>query len=277
MPLLGALLLTLRGTLAHANPVNTEQMRTDLRGEGWSGAVDSRVALARGNVDRIDLSFGTAIQLLTMHPEGAGFGGRAPPTGAPPFFRDRWLLLTDGAFIRAESNTLANRGFAHTRYTRMWRPRLGTEAFAQLQYNELTRLRQRAVIGGGARVAVVQRRVVQAWFGSGYMAEYEQNRTEEDDLHPASVVNHRWTSYAVVNVTPTRAQTLVIRNTLYGQPRFDRFADIRVLESFAIEARALPTLALGVDFLVLYDSEPPQGVVTTDLRLGSYLRVRFGG
>ncbi len=258
----------------HANPVNAEKMRGDADEPGWLASLDARFALARGNVDRLDLGYGGLLQYQTMYPDGVGFRGRPPPAGVEPFFRDRYLLLTDGAFTRVSDDNVTNRGFAHARYTRMFIPRLGLDVFVQEQFNEFTRLKARIVGGGGARADVIHRRLVQSWLGSGYMAEYELNDTVVGDPHPARVVNHRWTSYGVLQVE-LLAETLVFRNTAYAQPRFDDFTDVRVLDNAQIEARlADGAFAFGIDFGVQFDSRPPQEVVRTDLSLGSYLRLR---
>lgn len=260
---------------ALASPVNAERLRSDPGTDGWSGSLDVRAALARGNVERLDLGYGGGVQYLTHHPAGVGFGSRPTPVGAPPFFRDRWTLLVNGAFGQVADNTIVNRGFAHTRYTRMWIPRLGSDLFVQGQYDQITRLRSRVVGGVGLRVDAVHRRVIQIWAGTAYMPEYEVNDTVEGDPHPERVVNHRWTSYGSIQLVLFPEGQLMVRNTAYVQPRFDAFDDVRVLENLQLEAAVTPVLALGADFLLQYDSDPPQEVVPLDMTLGSYLRLRF--
>jgi hypothetical protein len=265
----------LSAEVAHAGPVNAERLRGEAPANGWLASLDARFALARGNVDRLDLGYGGLLQYQTLHPAGVGFGRRRPVAGADPFFHDRWLLLTDGAFTRVSGNSIINRGFAHARYTRMWIPRLGSDLFVQEQFNEFTRLKARIVGGVGARIDAIHRRIVQSWLGSGYMAEYELNDTVLGDPHPSRVVNHRWTNYGVLQIR-LLDRTLVFRNTVYAQPRFDDFTDIRVLDNAQLEARvAGGVLAVGLDFGLEYDSRPPQEIQRLDLALGSYVRLRI--
>jgi hypothetical protein len=258
--------------LAAANPVNAEKLLSDPEDGGWSGSLSSSLALSRGNVERLDLSFGGGVQFWTLYPEGAGYRRRPAPEGAPPFFRDRWVLVANGSFVRVSLREVANSGFTHMRYTRMWLPRLGSDLFVQGQYNEMTLLRSRTLAGLGVRFDPVHERVIQLWGGSGYMAERERIDTVAGDLHPSRVVNHRWTSYAVVQLRLYRS-TVVMRNTLYAQPRLDDFGDFRLLESLQIEARAAPILAFGVEFEAQHDSRPPLTVQATDLHVRSYLRL----
>lgn len=259
---------------AAANPVNAEKMRGDADAAGWLASLDASFSLARGNVERLNLGYGGLLQYQTVHPEGVGFRGRPAPAGADPFFKNRYLLLTDGAYTRLSGSNVINRGFAHARYTRMFIPRLGLDAFIQEQFNEFTRLKARIVGGAGARVDAIHRGHIQSWLGSGYMVEYELNETVDGDPHPARVVNHRWANYGVFQVELLQ-ETLVFRNTAYAQPRFDDFTDIRVLDNAQIEARlADGAFAFGIDFGVQFDSRPPRQVLRTDLSLGSYLRLR---
>ena len=260
---------------ASASPVNAENLRTDSETQGWSGSVDVRGNGSVGNVRRLDLGYGGAVKFMTHHPEGVGYGRQQPPPDAPPFFRDRWLTTVAGGFVRAQTHTIVSRAFGHTRYTRMWIPRVGTDVFLQGQYDARMRLRLRVVAGVGARVDAVHRAPIRIWFGTGYMPEYEVNDTLEGAPHPARVVNHRWTSYGVVHLSPFRDARLALRDTVYVQPRFDDFTDIRVLQHVQLESAVTPMFALGTELQANYDSRPPAGVVPWDLSVGGYLRLRF--
>lgn len=260
---------------AASSPVNDENLRLDTTNEGWMGSLDSRASGSRGNIDRLDVGYGAGAQWRTHHPPGVGFGRYPVAPGSSPFFRDRWLFTLDGGLVRIAGNTFLNRGFAHTRYTRMWLPRLGSDVFLQGQYDQITRLKLRVVGGVGARVDLVHRRVPQLWLGTGYMPEYEVNDTLEGDPHPAHVLNHRWTNYAVGQLRLFPGHELVIRETTYLQPRFDRPADLRVLQHVQLEARVSPRLAIGTEGLLLYDHAPPAAVQPLDIRGSGYVRLRF--
>ncbi|MCX4242743.1 DUF481 domain-containing protein [Paraliomyxa miuraensis] len=259
---------------AIASPVNAEKLLNDPRDHGFSGSADVSVALQEGNVRRLSLGAGAGIQYWTLHPEGVGFGKRPVPPGVPPFFKDRWVLIANGQFVRVSLDDVANSGFGHMRYTRMWLPRLGSDVFTQAQYNAMTRLTRRLLAGLGLRVDPVHRRRLQIWAGTGYMTEFERNDVVPEDPHPARVINHRWTNYVVLQ-TQLWDSAVVARSTTYAQPRFDDFGDIRVLESIVLEARATPVFALGIEFEAQYDSRPPlvSGVLPLDLILTSYVRI----
>jgi hypothetical protein len=275
LPWLIAAAILLPIATARANPVNAEKLLNDPAEEGgFSGSFNTSFALSTGNVERLSLGVGGGLQYWTLHPEGAGHGDRPVPEGVPRFFKDRWVLITNGNFVRFALNEVVNSGFAHMRYTRMLLPRLGPDVFTQAQYNQFMRLNVRMLAGTGLRVDPIRRRRVQVWGGTGYMAELERYDVVAEDPHPAEVANHRWTSYGVLQVRLWEA-AVVARSTTYAQPRFDDFRDFRVLESLQIEARAVPMLALGIELEVQYDSRPPlvSGVQPLDLFLTSYVRV----
>lgn len=96
-----------------------------------------------------------------------------------------------------------------------------------------------------------------------------------EDPHPAMVLNHRWTNYAVLQLRLFPEGQLVGRSSTYVQPRFDDPRDVRVLEQVQLEARVGSIFALGADLLVQFDSRPPRQVESLDLTLGSYVRLRF--
>jgi hypothetical protein len=265
-------IVVLPSATAWGSPVNAEKLLNDPHEGGWSGSVSGSFSFSRGNVDRLDLNGGGSLQYWTLHPEGAGYRRRPAPAGAPPFFKDRWVLVANGGFVRFSLREVLNYGLAHMRYTRMWLPRLGSDAFMQAQYNELMLLRNRAVAGVGMRFDPVNERVIQVWGGTGAMVERERNDTIPGDPHPARLVNYRWTNYAVVQLRLAK-QAIVVRNTVYAQPRFDAFHDFRILESVQLEANVTPVFAFGLEFEAQYDSRPPLTVLRTDLHVGSYLRV----
>ncbi len=262
-----ALSLWLIPDAATANPVNMERIATSADVKGWSASLDFRGSLREGNVVRRDLGFGGAVQYRTFFP--------LRDTTAPAYFRNRWLLSSNLAFSTVSGDEITHNGFMHTRYTRMFIPRVGGEVFVQAQYNAFTNLRSRMLSGAGGRVEIVHRNMVRMWGGTGYMAEFETNTVELGEPHPAQTLNHRWTSYLSFQFDGLDGQ-LGFGNTVYVQPRLDDFTDLRIQLGTQLEARVGSVFALGADFDLFYDSRPPRGVRDTDIALTSYFRFRFG-
>jgi len=254
--------------LSWANPVNMERIASDDDTSGWSATADLRGGVKQGNVVKREANVGGGVQYRTFHP--------TLDTRRPPFLRNRWLLTTNLSLVSFGGDRVTDNGFMHTRYTRMFIPRLGAEVYLQAQYNRFTNLRSRLLTGGGARFVLVHRNPFGLWGGSGYMGEYEVNAIDVvDDSHPQETFNHRWASYLALRLDVVE-DALELANTTYVQPRFDDFTDIRVLTSTQLEGAVTPTFSMGIDFDVAYDSRPPRTVKNTDLSFSGFVRFRFG-
>ena len=266
------LLLTV---LAMSSPalaqVNAESLRPNPLRASWSGGVEGSFALSRGNIELLDIGGGGRVQYQTLHPLPASQEGVSAPL---PYIAQRVFLTGSARFAERAQNAFINQAFVHVRWTGMWHERVGTDVFAQYQFNEFLRLRARAVAGTGVRVEIVHAPGFMMWGGSGYMFEYNLISVLPGAADPPETFEHRWTNYLTMRLA-LLANRLLLQNTLYYQPRFDDFTDFRVLEEFEALSKVTELLALGATLSVLHDSAPPTGVKETDLRLISTLRLSF--
>lgn len=260
--------------IASAGPLNVEML--DWSDEpGWAGRSEFSFGLKYGNIDRYEAAYAGFLQYKNLHPKGSGYGKRRVPDDAPPFFKDRWLVHVDQDYAWLNGNNVLNTGLAHTRYTRMWLARLGNELFLQSQYNQFTRLRMRVVTGLLARTEIVHRKPFVLYGGTGYMLEFEFNDIVEGDDHPARTLNHRWNTYVVANFSALK-EKLLFRESVYVQPRFDNFADIRVLAGSELRGNLTEHVSLGILFTLSYDSLPPAEIEPADVSLKTTLGFTFG-
>lgn len=244
--------------------VNAEVLRANPFRAGWSGGVDASLALARGNVELLDVGGAGRLQFQTLHPPSA--------TDGAPFVRQRVFVTTSGRFAESAGVDFVSQAFTHGRWIAMWHRRVGTDLFAQFQYNEFFRLNGRAVVGGGVRVEAVHSPRFMLWGGSGYMFEYDRIRVRPGATDAPESWEHRWTSYASARFA-TFDGRLLLQNTVYVQPRFDALGDVRVLEEFEVLSKVTEVFGLGLTTSLLYDSAPPTGVRTVDLRLATTIRL----
>ncbi|MFO0563133.1 MAG: DUF481 domain-containing protein [Polyangiales bacterium] len=249
--------------------VNAEVLRPNPLRDGWSGGVDASFAINRGNIELLDLGGGGRVQFQSLYP--------LPPTqpGAKPrlpFVRQRVFLTASGRFAARASAAFVNQSFGHLRWTAMWHERVGSDVFAQAQSNEFQRLRVRAVGGIGARFEIVHEPVFMLWAGTGYMFEYDRIDVLAGAPDAPESVEHRWTNYLTMRLAVFDGQ-LLLQNTTYVQPRFDAFADVRVLEELEALAKVTDVFGFGATVSVLYDSAPPTGVREADLRAVTTVRL----
>jgi Protein of unknown function, DUF481 len=251
--------------------VNAEVLRPNPLREGWTGGLDGNLALARGNIDLLDVGGGGRVQYQTLHPVVPGHDG---VPDALPFIAQRAFLTTSARFAERADTTYMKQAFVHARWTGMWSERLGTDVFAQYQLNEFLRLQGRAVVGTGVRAEVVHQPVLMAWGGSGYMFEYNRISVLQGAPDARQSRDHRWTNYFTARLALFESE-LLVQNTLYYQPRFDNFGDFRILEELEALSKVTDVFAFGMTLAVLHDSAPPTRVKQTDLRLVSTVRLTF--
>jgi hypothetical protein len=251
--------------------VNAEVLRPNPLRDGWSGGIDGSFALSRGNVELLDVGGAARIQYQTLHPASPHPAGEPAPL---PFVAHRVFLTGNARFAERADVAFIRQAFVHARWTGMWHERVGSDVFAQYQFNEFLRLQGRAVAGAGVRVEAVHGPVFMAWAGSGYMFEYDRISVLPGAADEPEAFEHRWTNYLTMRLALFENE-LLLQSTLYYQPRFDDFTDARLLAELEALARVTDVFALGAVFGVLHDSAPPTGVEETDLRLMSTVRLSF--
>lgn len=233
--------------------MNTERLRLGQSEPGLSGGLGAGLSLKRGNTDFLEVTGNSWAQYRhDIH---------------------SYLLHARGAVGEQNDERFSSNAFAHARWTGMWHPRIGSEVFGQLEYDAQVRLQWRALAGTGPRFVVVQAQSVELFAGSGWMIEYEQLDIPLTDPHPRETVAHRWTNYATVKVQA--AEVLQVLTTVYVQPRFDDFADVRVLGESELLVSVTEAFKLTTTARVRHDSRPPQDVERTDLVLQSGFELHF--
>jgi len=250
--------------------VNAETLQQNLFKPGVGAFLSSTITLAQGNVELVDVGATGRLQYQTLYPPAEGAAGE----GTPPYLRHRVLVQGNGHYADSQGHPFLSQSYLHTRWTAMWHPRVGSEIFAQHQYNRFFRLERRSLLGAGVRVEIVHTEPFLWWGGSGYMLEYEKINVQPGAPDQRETVNHRWTTYVTERVSFGGGR-LIVQSTTYLQPRFDDFSDFRVLEELETSGRLNDLLSYGLMLSVLYDSDPPTGVQSTDVRMSSNVRLTY--
>ncbi len=234
--------------------VNTEKMRIAEDVDGLSATAAANALFRTGNVDVVDLGLRGRVDLRT--------GNLAS------------FLIGNIEFSEAEDRVFLNSGFAHLRTVlripgQEW---IRPEAFVQTERDESQLLTRRYLAGAGVRLKLYRDSTAAAFVGTTPMLEYELLDRKEVLVDPETTVG-RWSNYFVLKVEVTDLVTLV--NTVYVQPRFDRFADYRVLNEAGLNVQLTRFVALRIAMNLRYDSEPPGDLDRFDLSLRNGLAVTF--
>lgn len=241
--------------------VNSERIRVGKIEDGFHASIDGALTVKAGNVDYVSLTAATRVEYKK--------GIHTP------------FVVGNVAFAENAGETIISNGFAHLRWTAMWHERVGSEIFLQLQFNKFTALQLRQLVGAGARFVLYDGERFEAFAGTGYMIEHERLDREQIGIfdpadpryHPLRPINHRSTSYFSFRAQLT--ENTHVNNTIFFQPRVDRFSDLRLLNEVGLEVSLTEYVSLLVGAVYLYDSDPPFTIKRSDLTSINRVRVTF--
>jgi hypothetical protein len=233
--------------------VNIEQLRRDDGARGVSGSTGLDFAFRTGNVDIVKFDV----------------------TGRLDYAVNdfRTFVTAGGDFGWKDGDAFSSEAIVHVRQVFGREGRIEPELFQQVNYDKLRALQFRGVLGGGLRVTLARWSGARVWFGSAYMFEREQLGLPAGSVHPDRTSYHRWSNY-VSSRMPLNDNAGVVW-TVYAQPRFDDFGDVRVLGDTRLVVGIAGPAALSLSFLVRWDSRPPDDVEALDTVLKTGLRLSF--
>ncbi|MCH8286102.1 DUF481 domain-containing protein [candidate division KSB1 bacterium] len=233
--------------------VNVEAMRGMTTNSGLKGEFDFNLRLIAGNVEIFDLGSGIRLE----YQKGSNLG----------------FIVSNVQYATKKSEQFINRGFTHIRYNYSARRNAVWELYSQYEFNEFIKLFSRILIGTGGRFTLREFERSTVILGTSYMLERENLDIKPGNDDKPLMWAHRWSNYVVVKfVSENRFSFL---NTIYLQPKIDKFDDIRILNDMTIESDLTGRLKLTVSLHFRYDSFPPSGVKKTDFELRNGFKVLF--
>ena len=84
------------------------------------------------------------------------------------------LLKNDIELKNIEGNKFENAGITHLRYNYRFHPRIAWEVFAQVQYNKVSKIDFRGLVGTGPRFKLTTSENYKFYLGTHIMYEYEE-------------------------------------------------------------------------------------------------------
>ncbi len=240
-------LLTSVTTLS-AQIVNIEQRRIKTDTTGLFGGLHFSFAGSKTTKSIIAFSGGTYLELKPARKKDRCYN------------RDLWLFLTDFNLVSGNNEKFSNSGFGHLRFTRKLGKdysKLGNyvrwETFAQIQYNDLTKIGTRALGGTGPRFKLTDSEVSKFYFGIAYMYEY-QELIDPDEL----LREHRMSSYFSFTLLPEESVTFI--STTYFQPVLKDFGNYRLSNETTLALDITEKFTFSFSFNYNYNSSPPSEV-----------------
>lgn len=233
--------------------VNAEALRLTLRKNPTFLWLDASLVTRAGNTEGTTLS-------------ASSFGGITRP---PHLFFGKasadYATTTDSVLTVARS-------LLHLRYNYEATPLVYLELLAQVQHDHFRRLAVRDLYGTGLRFNVVRGDEFEIFLGSTIVLE--QEAISSTAAYPAeSDVRARSSDYAGTNIALGGVGELNM--VTYVQPRLDRPKDYRILHETLVTLTITKRLAAKIGASLVYDREPPRGVLPADLEVKNSLAVKF--
>lgn len=227
--------------------VNIESIRNNDKEKPFWGEVKGGLELQRGNVDitSFDINFLIHFKKKNHH-----------------------IFLQEKTSQGQQSDKkFKNNSFLHLRWTWMKWNIIGPEIFTQLQQDEFKSLKIRQLNGGGLRAELIKKEDISLSLGSGAMLDHEEI------LDKQTSTLWRSTSYLTFLKSFDKKKKNLILLTLYYQPLLSNHEDYRINLEANVRTILITSLSLFIENSInfMYDTKPPEGILTNDLVIKSNL------
>lgn len=180
------------------------------------------------------------------------------------------LFVNDISFKEANKNKLVDRGTQHLRYNYRIEDRFFWEVFAQSQYDDISAIDFRGLLGTGPRFKLSKSDDYNFFLGILSMYEYEKI---ENDLENVIHRDFRNSTYVSFSLFPK--DNISIVSTTYYQPLYKDFSDFRLSNDTSLVIGIIKNLGFKVGFTYLYDALPAIGVPKEQYKLTNGLTYTF--
>jgi len=234
--------------------IETQRLHTRVADTGMDGYINLTVNGESGNTQTLSAGLATHLEWYS------------PATTELIIF----------SYDYGESNQVKDTDKQFLHFRKMWHmdKQFSWESYLQFESNAFTRLKLRALIGGGARYRLsVDNPSIESTLEGGLFYSKEQlddsTVTLEQETDTTTRVNTYWIFKQAIN---KQARWI---NTIYFQPDIERLVDYRLLEQFSFQVDILDELSINLSLDVSRDNQPPVNVKNTDTAYSTSLEYRF--
>jgi putative salt-induced outer membrane protein YdiY len=219
---------------SNAQILNAESLRKVTDTSGFSGAASLNFALKRNTNDFLTISNNIHVQYkMNNH---------------------LVLFKNDINFQKIEGDKFENSGIQHLRYNYKFAPRISWEIFGQAQYNKVSKINFRGLVGSGPRIKLTSSENYKFYLGTLIMYEQEE---VSDGVTPLQR-DFRGSTYLSFSLYPTDALSFV--STTYYQPKLNEFGDYRISSQSSLLVSVYKNFALKTSYTFTYDAFPAIGI-----------------
>ncbi|MBU2930172.1 DUF481 domain-containing protein [Winogradskyella psychrotolerans] len=175
--------------------------------------------------------------------------------------KNLYLFINDLKLEQIEDNSFVNKGIQHIRYNRKFTERLKLEMFAQSQYDEISEIKFRRLLGIGPRFKLSKSNNYRFYLGTLLMFEHEEASSQNVEI----LRDFRGSIYLSCSLYPL--ENISIVSTTYYQPLLEQFSDFRIANQTSLGIKVLKNLLFKTVFIYNFDSDPILGIPKTQYEL----------
>jgi hypothetical protein len=214
----------------NAQIINTESLRMVTDTSGWSGSIGLNIDLVKNTKTIFKIDNRTHLQYKTK--------------------KSLVLLMNDIHFEKVDGNSIISTSIQHLRYNYKIKNRISWEAFAQTQFNAISKIEMRFLLGTGPRFKLSSSEKYKIYLGSLIMYEYDESTEDIPEINK----DYRWSNYLSFSFYPS--DNLSIVSTTYYQPQINKFNDYRISSESSIAFSIFKNVAFKSTFKIYYDEFP---------------------
>lgn len=232
-----------------AQILNAESLRKVTDTSGFSGATSLKFALKRTTNDFLTVTSNLHLQYKTE--------------------KELFLFKNDIDFQKIEGEKFENSGISHLRYNYRFHPRIAWEIFTQAQYNKVSLITFRGLLGTGTRFKLSTAENYKFYLGTLLMYEHEEI---DDGITPLQR-DFRGSCYFSFSLYPK--SNISITSTTYYQPLLSKFSDYRIANQSSLAIEIVKNLAFLTSYTFTYDAFPAVGIPNSQYDFTSGLSYSF--
>lgn len=236
-------------TTSFSQVINAESLRKVTDTSGFSGSAGVELSLKRDVNDKFAVKTNVNLQYkMNGH---------------------LILLKNEIEFQKIESSNFENKGVQHIRYNYKILPRLAWETFGQAQYNKVSKINFRGLVGTGPRFKLTQLENYKLYLGTLIMYEHQEL---SDNITPIERI-YRGSAYFSFSLYPT--ETISISSTTYYQPQLKDFSDFRIASETSLMMTLYKNFGFKTTYTFIFDASPAIGIPTSQYELTSGIVYSF--
>jgi hypothetical protein len=252
--------------------MNAETLRDVLKDKDqWNGSASLNFNLAKNTKNIFNIN--TRV--------GAGYNDGA----------NLWMIISNLNFTKIEGEEFANSGSQHFRYNRKISDKTKLEVFAQGQYDQISKIKFRGLVGLGPRFKLSkdyeddEDNKPRIYLGTLIMYEYEKSSEADASLIHKDIRSSNYLSFTL----PFNGIKII--STTYFQPKINLLKDYRVFSDLSVDIKFpkketdentedepksfWEKLSFNISFSYNYDAFPVSTIPKTQYSLTNGIRYDF--